>query len=86
MVNIWKAKSKTVIFINFGNKNKSPINISNNPNQIINWLKDISGRVLLRSSPTKGFAGLSPKTFRDPNQKYIINKEALDSRKEKFSK
>ena len=66
------------IFSAFGIKNSIPITISNIPNRIKKAAKLISiGKALLKSDCTNGLAGLSPITFRIPNQKNTTNKANL---------
>ncbi len=54
-------------------KNNTPINISSNPNKIINAEKDIQGIVVSKSLCTTPLAGERPITLRTPNQKNITN-------------
>lgn len=54
-----------------GIRKSAPIIISNIPNPITNNPGFIKGRVLSRRERTSGLAGLSPVTFKSPNQKKI---------------
>ena len=47
-----------------GNGNEIPITISKKPKKTINCPKSTEGIVRLSKAPTRGLAGLSPKTFK----------------------
>ena len=69
---------------NRGIRNITPISISNIPKHIMNVEKGRAGSVLFKSEATIGLAGLSPKNFNAPNQKYTRKIAKRDRGKDIF--
>jgi hypothetical protein len=73
----WRMIKNVASFVNRGNKNRIPINISNTANSFKNNAGAIIGRVLPSRARTNGVAGLIPISFKIPNQKNTTNNATL---------